>query len=111
MVGLGRMGAGIVRRLMADGHRCVGYDVSAEAVKAVEADGMTGFTSLEEFAAKLERPRIAWVMVPAGSITDQTIKAVAEVFEAGCDRSSPLGSRVWPSLASSPDSNFLPSPT
>jgi 6-phosphogluconate dehydrogenase len=83
MVGLGRMGAGIVRRLMADGHRCVGYDVSAEAVKAVEADGMTGSTSLEEFAAKLERPRTAWVMVPAGSTTDQTIKAVAEVFEPG----------------------------
>src|SRR5437868_3267158 len=83
MVGLGRMGAGIVRRLMADGHRCVGYDVSADAVKAVEADGMTGSGSLEEFAAKLEKPRTAWVMVPAGEITDQTIKAVAGVFEPG----------------------------
>src|SRR5947209_3091156 len=83
MVGLGRMGAGIVRRLMADGHRCVGYDVSADAVKAVEADGMTGSGSLEEFAAKLEKPRTAWVMVPAGEITEKTIKAVAEVFESG----------------------------
>jgi 6-phosphogluconate dehydrogenase len=83
MVGLGRMGAGIVRRLMADGHRCVGYDVSADAVKAVEADGMTGSGSLEEFASKLEKPRTAWVMVPAGEITDRTIKAVAEVFEPG----------------------------
>ncbi len=83
MVGLGRMGAGIVRRLMADGHRCVGYDVSADAVKAVEADGMTGSGSLEEFASKLEQPRTAWVMVPAGGITESTIKAVAEVFEAG----------------------------
>jgi 6-phosphogluconate dehydrogenase len=83
MVGLGRMGAGIVRRLMADGHRCVGYDVSADAVKAVEADGMTGSGSLEEFASKLEKPRAAWVMVPAGEITDRTIKAVAEVFEEG----------------------------
>src|SRR5438270_761800 len=83
MVGLGRMGAGIVRRLMADGHRCVGYDVSADAVKAVEADGMTGSTSLQEFASRLEKPRTAWVMVPAGAITDQTIKAVAEVFEEG----------------------------
>jgi 6-phosphogluconate dehydrogenase len=83
MVGLGRMGAGIVRRLMADGHRCVGYDVSADAVKAVEADGMTGSGSLEEFSAKLEKPRAAWVMVPAGEITDRTIKAIAEVFEPG----------------------------
>jgi 6-phosphogluconate dehydrogenase len=83
MVGLGRMGAGIVRRLMADGHRCVGYDVSADAVSALEADGMTGSGSLEEFASKLEKPRTAWVMVPAGDITDRTIRAVAEVFEPG----------------------------
>jgi 6-phosphogluconate dehydrogenase len=83
MVGLGRMGAGIVRRLMADGHRCVGYDVSADAVKALEADGMTGSSSLEEFASKLEKPRTAWVMVPAGAITDETIKSVADVFEEG----------------------------
>jgi len=83
MVGLGRMGAGIVRRLMADGHRCVGCDLSADAVKAVEADGMTGSGTLEEFASKLEKPRTAWVMVPAGDITDRTIKAVSEVFEPG----------------------------
>ena len=73
MVGLGRMGAGIVRRLMKDGHRCVGYDVSPDAVKALEADGADGATSLEEFVAKLEKPRAVWVMVPAGSITDTTI--------------------------------------
>jgi 6-phosphogluconate dehydrogenase len=83
MVGLGRMGAGIVRRLTRDGHRCVGYDVSADAVKAVESDGIAGATSLEEFAAKLEKPRTAWVMVPAGEITNRSIQAVAEVFEAG----------------------------
>jgi 6-phosphogluconate dehydrogenase len=83
MVGLGRMGAGLVRRLIADGHRCVGYDVSADAVKAIESDGAEGAQSLEEFAAKLEKPRTAWVMVPAGEITDKTIAAVAEVFEAG----------------------------
>ena len=81
MVGLGRMGAGIVRRLMKDGHRCVGYDVSPDAVKALEADGATGATSLEEFAAKLEKPRAVWVMVPAGSITDATIAALADVLE------------------------------
>ena len=83
MVGLGRMGAGIVRRLMHDGHHCVGYDVSPDAVKALEADGTVGSSSLEDFAAKLEKPRAAWVMVPAGDITDKTIAALAEVLEPG----------------------------
>jgi 6-phosphogluconate dehydrogenase len=83
MVGLGRMGAGIVRRLMKDGHDCVGYDVFPDAVKALEADGATGSGSLEEFAAKLEKPRAAWVMVPAGDITDKTIASLAEVLEEG----------------------------
>ncbi len=83
MVGLGRMGAGLVRRLMHDGHRCVAYDVSPDAVKALESDGATGASSLEEFAAKLEKPRAAWVMVPAGQITDQTIASLAEVLEPG----------------------------
>ena len=83
MVGLGRMGAGIVRRLMKDGHRCVGYDVSPDAVKAIEADGAEGATSLEEFVAKLEKPRAVWVMVPAGAITDKTIAALANVLEEG----------------------------
>jgi 6-phosphogluconate dehydrogenase len=83
MVGLGRMGAGIVRRLMRDGHRCAGYDVSREAVAALEGEGMVGSASLEEFASKLEKPRTAWVMVPAGDITDRTIHGLAEVFEPG----------------------------
>src|SRR5215813_1704879 len=83
MVGLGRMGAGIVRRLMKDGHHCVGYDVFPDAVKALEADGATGSTSLEDFAAKLEKPRAVWVMVPAGDITDKTIASLAEVLEDG----------------------------
>ncbi len=83
MVGLGRMGAGIVRRLMHDGHRCVGYDVSADAVRALEADGATGSDSLADFVSKLEKPRAAWVMVPAGDITDKTIQALAGVLEPG----------------------------
>jgi 6-phosphogluconate dehydrogenase len=83
MVGLGRMGAGIVRRLMRAGHRCVGYDVNPDAVGALEADGAAGARSLEEFAAKLEKPRTVWVMVPAGEITDRTINDVAGVLEQG----------------------------
>jgi 6-phosphogluconate dehydrogenase len=83
MVGLGRMGAGLVRRLTADGHHCVGYDVSADAVKAIEGDGVVGAESLQDFAAKLEKPRAAWVMVPAGEITDKTISALSEVLEPG----------------------------
>ena len=57
MVGLGRMGANLVRRLMRDGHRCVVYDVNADAVKELEAEGAAGATSLEDFVAKLEKPR------------------------------------------------------
>ena len=83
MVGLGRMGAGISRRIMRDGHRCVGYDVGPDAVKALVADGAVGADSLEDFASKLEKPRTAWVMVPAGDITDKTIAALAEVLEPG----------------------------
>jgi 6-phosphogluconate dehydrogenase len=83
MVGLGRMGAGIVRRLMRDGHRCVGYDVDPAAVSALAADGAGGAGSLRELADALEAPRAVWVMVPAGDITDRTITALAEVLEPG----------------------------
>jgi 6-phosphogluconate dehydrogenase len=68
---------------MRDGHRCVGYDVSPDAVKAVEADGSVGADSLEDLASKLERPRAVWVMVPAGEITDTTIVSLADVLEPG----------------------------
>ncbi|THJ69248.1 phosphogluconate dehydrogenase (NAD(+)-dependent, decarboxylating) [Candidatus Frankia alpina] len=77
MVGLGRMGANLVRRLIRDGHECVVYDVNAEAIKALEAEGATGARTLAEFAAALRPPRTAWIMVPAG-LTGQTVDAVAE---------------------------------
>jgi 6-phosphogluconate dehydrogenase len=83
MVGLGRMGAGIVQRLLKDGHRCVGYDVSEDAIASIEAAGAEGARTLEELAEKLDKPRTAWVMVPAGEITTKTIESVAEVLEPG----------------------------
>ena len=83
MIGLGRMGANIVRRLMRDGHTCVVYDVSAEAVAALEREGATGSSSLDDFVAKLEPPRHAWIMVPAGEITESTVKELAGRLEPG----------------------------
>ena len=79
MIGLGRMGANMVRRLMRAGHTCVVYDVNADAVKALEAEGATGAASLEEFVAKLARPRAAWVMVPAG-YTGETVTKLAALL-------------------------------
>jgi 6-phosphogluconate dehydrogenase len=83
MVGLGRMGANIVRRLMRDGHSCVVFDVDPEAVKALEAEGATGATSLSDFAQKLSQPRAAWIMVPAGEITGKTIEELASHMDSG----------------------------
>ena len=83
MVGLGRMGANIVRRLMRDGHHCVVYDVNAGAVQALEQEGATGASSMADFVAKLAAPRAAWVMVPAGDITAKTIEELASLMEQG----------------------------
>ena len=83
MIGLGRMGANIVRRLMRDGHTCVVYDVSPDAVAALEAEGATGASTLKDFVAKLDVPRRAWIMVPAGAITETTVSALAALLSAG----------------------------
>src|SRR3990170_3699748 len=83
MVGLGRMGSGIVRRLLRDGHECVGYNRTPAAVAALATEGMVGASSLEDFASKLSAPRVAWVMVPAGDVTENMISALAGVLEPG----------------------------
>jgi len=82
MVGLGRMGANIVRRLMRDGHECIVYDISPAAVQALEAEGAVGATSLADLAGKLEQPRAVWIMVPAGDITTKTVDELAAVLSA-----------------------------
>jgi 6-phosphogluconate dehydrogenase len=83
MIGLGRMGSNLVRRLLPAGHECVVYDVNADAVKELEGEGATGTGSLEELIAALRKPRAIWVMVPAGQITEQTISELGERMEAG----------------------------
>lgn len=70
MIGLGRMGANMVRRLMRGGHECVAFDLSAEAVNALVAEGAQGAASLEEFIRQLAPPRVVWIMVPAGVVDD-----------------------------------------
>jgi len=82
MVGLGRMGANIVRRLMAGGHECVVFDVNAKAVEALEQEGATGAESLDDLISKLRRPRAAWVMVPA-SFAGDTVAELAARMEQG----------------------------
>jgi 6-phosphogluconate dehydrogenase len=83
MVGLGRMGANMARRLMRDGHRIVAYDVNPDAVSELAGEGAEGATSLQDLAAKLSAPRSVWVMVPAGEITEKTVEDVAAVLDSG----------------------------
>jgi len=82
MVGLGRMGANMVRRLMKDGHECVVFDLSADAVETLAGEGAVGADSWEDFVARLEPPRRAWMMVPAG-VVDSTIGELAAHMESG----------------------------
>jgi 6-phosphogluconate dehydrogenase len=83
MVGLGRMGSNLVRRLLRDGHPCVAFDVSPEAVAAVAADGAMGVDSLEALVAALPAPRLVWLMLPAGEITGRAVGDVAALLEPG----------------------------
>ena len=83
MIGLGRMGANIVRRLMRDGHTCVVFDVNPDAVAALEAEGAVGAATLQDFVDKLATPRHAWIMVPAGEITESSVSALAPLLARG----------------------------
>jgi len=82
IIGLGRMGANMARRLLRGGHQCVVYDVSQEPVNQLVTEGATGAGSLEECVLLLQRPRTVWVMVPAGAPTEQAILTLAEHLEA-----------------------------
>jgi 6-phosphogluconate dehydrogenase len=83
MVGLGRMGGNMVRRLMRDGHKCVVFDRTAQTVDAFAKEGATGSTSLADLVAKLDAPRAVWVMVPAGEATEKTVLELAQHMEPG----------------------------
>ncbi len=82
MIGLGRMGANMVRRLLRNGHQCVVFDTNPDVVAELVADGATGAASLEEFVSKLEKPRNAWIMIPA-AITDKIVDQLAALLEPG----------------------------
>ena len=82
MIGLGRMGANMVRRLMRGGHECVAHDVTGAAVQAIAAEGARGASTLDDFVGKLQKPRTIWLMVPA-AVVDSTIEALLPKLAAG----------------------------
>jgi len=83
IVGLGRMGSNIARRLLRDGHRVAGYNRTPEPVAALVPEGATGASSLEELVATLEKPRAVWLMLPAGAITERVLWDVAALLDSG----------------------------
>ena len=83
MIGLGRMGANMVRRLMRGRHECVVWDVSPDNVKQLSGEGATGAESLDDFISKLSQPRAVWIMVPAGAATEKTVSDLSDRMQAG----------------------------
>jgi 6-phosphogluconate dehydrogenase len=83
MIGLGRMGGNIVRRLMRGGHDCVVYDKNGAAVDALAAEGARGAGSVADFVAALAKPRVVWIMLPAGEITGAAVAELAELLASG----------------------------
>src|SRR5450432_2619263 len=82
MVGLGRMGANMVRRLMKAGHTCTVFDMSPKAVDELAKDGAVGSSSIKDFVSKLQKPRAIWLMIPA-AVVDSTIAEIAPFLETG----------------------------
>jgi 6-phosphogluconate dehydrogenase len=82
MIGLGRMGANLVRRLMRDGHSCVGYNRTHDVVRQLETEGMTGATTLADFVSKLSQPRVIWIMVPAAGV-ESTLRELKPLLADG----------------------------
>lgn len=82
MVGLGRMGSNLVRRLIRDGHRCIVYDVNPDAVNELDAEGATGATSLADLVDKLDTPRAVWLMLPA-AIVEATLDQLVPLLARG----------------------------
>jgi len=83
MVGLGRMGGNIVRRLMRNGHQCVVFDQSPASIGALTEEGATGSVDLKTLVTHLEKPRAVWIMLPAGEVTEQTVSQLGELLGAG----------------------------
>ncbi|MDQ2667805.1 MAG: NAD(P)-binding domain-containing protein, partial [Gemmatimonadota bacterium] len=83
MVGLGRMGGNMCRRLMTSGHECVVYDLHTGEVDTLVKDGATGARSLEEFVHTLSAPRAVWIMVPSGKPTEDTVNALSQLLQPG----------------------------
>jgi 6-phosphogluconate dehydrogenase len=83
MIGLGRMGANMVRRLLKAGHQCVVFDLNPDNVKRLAGEGAVGATSMQDFVARLTKPRAAWVMVPAGAPTENTVLSLGALMESG----------------------------
>jgi 6-phosphogluconate dehydrogenase len=83
MIGLGKMGSNMTKRLLRGGHRVIVSDLNEEAVEAAVADGAIGVASLEELASPLRRPRAVWVMVPAGKATESVIDTLGEILSPG----------------------------
>src|SRR5579863_8665233 len=82
MIGLGRMGANMVRRLIKNGHSCVVYDRSADSVKQLSGEGATGSSALDDFVKKLAKPRAIWLMVPA-AVVDASIHDLVPKLDPG----------------------------
>jgi 6-phosphogluconate dehydrogenase len=83
LIGLGRMGANIARRLMRSGHDCVAYDVDGDAVRELAGEGARASGSLEDLVARLDPPRPVWIMLPAGAVTEQAVMQLGELMAPG----------------------------